>query len=160
MNTATLVLITGIGATAFIDLWALARRAMFGTKLPDYGLVGRWVAGLSQGQLRHESIAKSPPRRGERVIGWTTHYLTGIAFAAFLVPVGGGAWFERPSILPALALGIATVAAPFLVLQPAMGAGIAASRTPRPGAARFQSLVNHAFFGLGLFLSAAAIPLV
>jgi hypothetical protein len=159
MNTATLVLFTGTGATAFIDLWALARRALFGTKLPDYGLVGRWVAGLWQGQFRHESIAKSPRRRGERVVGWTTHYLTGIAFAALLPMVGGAAWFERPSILPALGLGVATVAAPFLILQPGTGAGIAASRTPRPGAARLQSLVNHAFFGLGLFLSAAALQL-
>jgi hypothetical protein len=43
------------------------------------------------------------------------------------------------------------VAAPFLVLQPGMGAGIAASRTPRPAAARFQSVITHAIFGLGLY---------
>jgi hypothetical protein len=40
---------------------------------------------------------------------------------------------------------------PFLVMQPAMGAGIAASRTRNPGAARLQSLVTHAVFGLGLY---------
>jgi len=31
------------------------------------------------------------------------------------------------------------------------GTGIAASRTPRPAAARLQSLVTHGVFGLGLY---------
>jgi Protein of unknown function (DUF2938) len=43
------------------------------------------------------------------------------------------------------------IAAPFPLMQPGMGAGIAASRTPRPNAARLQSLVTHAFFGFGLY---------
>jgi hypothetical protein len=42
-------------------------------------------------------------------------------------------------------------------MQPGMGAGVAASRTPRPGAARMQSLVTHAVFGLGLFLAARVV---
>lgn len=53
-----------------------------------------------------------------------------------------------------LALGVATVAAPWLLMQPAMGAGIAASRTPSPAKNRVRSLVNHAVFGLGLYLAA------
>jgi hypothetical protein len=36
-------------------------------------------------------------------------------------------------------------------MQPGMGAGIAASRTPRPAAARMQSLVTHTIFGIGLY---------
>jgi len=59
---------------------------------------------------------------------------------------------------PALAVGIGTVAAPFFLMQPGMGAGIAASRTPRPNAARLQSLLTHAVFGLGLYVSAWAAP--
>jgi len=38
-----------------------------------------------------------------------------------------------------------------------MGAGIAASRTPRPGAARLQSLVTHAVFGLGLYAAGCLV---
>ena len=59
--------------------------------------------------------------------------------------------------IPPLAVGIGSVAAPFLVMQPGMGAGIAARRTPRPGAARFQSLVTHAIFGLGLYATGWSI---
>jgi hypothetical protein len=63
----------------------------------------------------------------------------------------------RMTLGPALALGVATLAAPFLLMQPGMGAGIAASRTPRPGSARLHSLITHAVFGLGLYASAVAV---
>ena len=76
-----------------------------------------------------------------------------------LAAIAGASWFESPTLLPALAIGIATVAAPFLVMQPAMGAGFAASRTPNPRAARLQSIVTHAIFGLGLYVSAVLIEL-
>jgi hypothetical protein len=33
-----------------------------------------------------------------------------------------------------------------------MGAGVAASRTPKPNSARLQSLITHTVFGLGLWV--------
>jgi hypothetical protein len=106
---------------------------------------------MALGRFRHESIAASSPMRGEHIIGWTAHYLIGIAFAALLISVWGFEWVQHPTIGPAIAVGIGTVAAPFLIMQPGMGAGIAASRTPRPASARVQSLITHAVFGLGLY---------
>ena len=123
----------------------------FGIPPPDYGLVGRWLAHMARGRFRHESIAVAPAVRGERVIGWTAHYVVGVVFAALLLAVWGLAWVHQPTLGPALLVGIGTVAAPFLVMQPGMGAGVAASRTPRPAAARLQSVVTHAIFGLGLY---------
>jgi hypothetical protein len=38
-------------------------------------------------------------------------------------------------------------------MQPAMGAGIAASRTPRPGEARLHSFLTHAVFSIALYLA-------
>ena len=143
----------GAGATALIDLWAIARRRLFGSALPDYSLVGRWLAHMPRGRFRHESIKAASPMRGERPIGWIAHYLIGIAFAALLLALFGAQWLRYPAPGPALLVGIATVAAPFLLMQPGMGAGIAASRTPHPGAARWQSLVTHALFGIGLYAS-------
>jgi hypothetical protein len=58
---------------------------------------------------------------------------------------------EHAPIVPALSVGIGTVAAPFLLMQPGMGAGIAASRMLRPAAARLHSLVTHTIFGAGLY---------
>lgn len=57
-------------------------------------------------------------------------------------------------------LGIGTVAAPLLVMQPALGVGIASSKTKAPCRNSFKSLVNHAVFGIGLYLAAAVINTV
>lgn len=146
-------LVTGAGATAVMDLWALIRKRLQGIPQLDYGLVGRWLAYLMRGRFRHDAIAATPPVRGERLIGWLAHYLTGVTFAAILLAVWGIEWVCRPTIGPALIVGIGSVAAPFLLMQPGMGAGIAASRTPRPGIARRRSLVTHGVFGLGLYLA-------
>lgn len=113
--------------------------------------LGRWLAHMLRGRFRHDRIAASPPVRGERAIGWTAHYAIGVTFAAALLAIWGLDWVRHPTIAPALIIGIGSVAAPFLLMQPGMGAGIAASRTPNPAAARFQSLVTHGMFGLGLY---------
>lgn len=137
-----------------VDAWSLVRRRWLGVPLPDYGLVGRWISGLPRRPFRHAPIAASPAVRGERVIGWVAHYAIGIAFAAALLGLQGSTWLDQPTLAPALLFGVATVAAPFLVMQPGMGAGIAASRSSRPNVARLQSLVTHAFFGFGLWAAA------
>ena len=153
-RTLAWTMVVGLGATACMDLWALARRRLFGTPLPNYGFVGRWFAHLMRGRFRHDAIAAASPVPCEALIGWTAHYAIGVAFASLLVATCGVGWLQRPTLGPALAVGIATVAAPMLILQPGMGAGIAARRTPRPNAARTQSLVNHAVFGAGLYVAA------
>jgi len=38
-------------------------------------------------------------------------------------------------------------------MQPGKGLGIAARRAPHPGRTRLHSLVTHAMFGVGLYLS-------
>ena len=120
-------------------------------------MVGRWIAHMRQGQFHHIAITESKAIRGEQFIGWAAHYLIGIAYAALLIIICGKAWILNPSIGPALAVGIATVVAPFFILQPGMGAGVAASRTLKPNAVRLQSVINHGVFGFGLFLSALAV---
>jgi len=160
MDQLVYVLITGVGATVLMDFWAVARKRWLGIPLPDYGLIGRWLAHLARGRFRHEPIAASSAVHGERLIGWTAHYLIGIAFAGMLLGVWGLAWVRHPTIGPALIVGIGSVAAPFLVMQPGMGAGVAASRTPRPAAARLQSLVTHGIFGLGLYAAGWAARVV
>lgn len=153
MNYVVCILLTGIGATVVMDSWGLARQPLFGIPAPNYGLLGRWVGHMAHGKFRHDSIAATSPIPGELLLGWTTHYLTGIAFAAILIHIWGLEWLRQPTIAPAMIIGIATVAAPFLLMQPGMGAGMAASRTPNPGAARIQSLITHAVFGFGLYVA-------
>jgi len=151
------IVLTGIGATMVTDLWTIVRKRAFAVPLPNFALVGRWIAHMPSGRFVHDSIAAATPARGEAIVGWSAHYLTGISFAFLLPAFGGSEWIHHPTPGLALLVGICTVIAPFFVMQPAMGAGIAASRTLRPVAARIHSLVMHAVFGLGLFLAARVV---
>lgn len=144
-------ILIGMGATAFLDVWSAVRAWSFGGLMPDYALVGRWIAYFARGKFFHHAIAKSAPVKGERLIGWTAHYAIGIFFAGVLIAVWGEEWVRQPTLIPALTVGIGSVAAPFLLMQPGMGAGIAASRTPDPRAARLRSITTHAIFGFGLY---------
>jgi hypothetical protein len=144
-------ILIGVGATAFMDIVAAARTRWFAVPSADYALVGRWLVYLAHGRFRHDAIAASPLVRGERLIGWTAHYVIGVMFAVVLLAIWGLDWACDPTIVPALIVGIASVAAPFLLMQPGMGAGIAASRTAHPAAARLRSFSSHAIFGVGLY---------
>jgi hypothetical protein len=153
-------LLIGTGATLVMDAWTLLRKRLFGIPPADYGLVGRWIAWMARGRFRHERIAVTPAVRGERLIGWSAHYLIGMGFAAALLALGGTDWAREPKLGPALLFGIVSVAAPFLVMQPGMGLGVAASRAPHPTSARLNSLVTHAIFGAGLYAAGWAVILV
>lgn len=153
LDLALRTILIGAGATLLTDLWTLARRRLWSVALPDYALVGRWIANMAHGRFRHAAIAAAPAQRGERAIGWITHYVIGIGLACLLPAIWGADWVRHPTLVAALLVGVGSVAAPFLLMQPAMGAGIAASRTPQPNAARRRSLVMHAVFGFGLYAS-------
>lgn len=145
----------GAGATLIMDAWAALLRR-FGIPSLDFALLGRWVGHLPRGRLAHDSIARAAPVRAERALGWVTHYAIGISLAGLLLATFGVEWAHAPTLGPALLVGVATVAAPLLVLQPALGAGIASTRTARPVFNSLKSLATHVVFGFGLYLSARA----
>lgn len=146
----------GLGATAVMDLWLTLLKA-FGLPTLNFALLGRWVGHMPRGRWSHAGIAKSAPVRGELALGWVAHYATGITFAVLLTALAGPYWLRAPSVVPALSFGIATVVLPLFVMQPAMGAGIASSRTATPALNALKSLANHTVFGLGLYAAALAI---
>lgn len=140
----------GVAATAALDLWTLLRKRIFATPLPNYAMVGRWFAHMPRGRFLHAPITASALAAGELSIGWAAHYAIGIAFAAILPAVWGSAWASHPTLWPALVVGIATVAAPLLIMQPAMGTAKALGSSQWRRSA-MQSLVTHAVFGFGLY---------
>ncbi|WP_395645980.1 DUF2938 domain-containing protein [Terricaulis sp.] len=149
-------ILIGAGATAFMDVGSLLRTRLFGTPFPDYALVGRWIAHAAGGRVFHHAIAQSAPVRGEALLGWAAHYVIGIGYAGLLL-LGWPDWAAQPTPGPAMLVGLGTVLAPFLIMQPGMGAGFFASRTPDPNAARLRTLITHAIFGLGLYAAGLAL---
>lgn len=151
------IVLIGVIATLMVDLWAIVAKHLFGMAPPNWSLVGRWIGHFRRSRFRHDNIAAAPPVAGEAIIGWAAHYAIGIAFAALLIIITGTGWLREPTMVPALSFGIATVAAPFFVMQPGMGLGVAASRTANRWQARARSLVSHAVFGMGLYIGGFAV---
>jgi len=147
------ILITGLGATLIMDIQALLRRHLGGVAGLDYALVGRWLGHMPQGRFVHGSIRDSAVVQGEKWLGWGFHYLTGVVFAAALILLWGPDWVAAYGIWPGLITGWLTAALPLFVMQPAFGLGCCASRTPAPWRARFNTLLTHTVFGVGLWLS-------
>ncbi len=144
----------GVLATVAMDLWALALNRFAGQPLPNWAMVGRWVAHLARGTVFHDAIAEAPRVPGELQIGWVFHYAVGIIYGLALAAIMGPAWLAEPTFLPAWVFSILMVGFGWFLLQPGMGLGWAASKTPAPWKARAMNLAAHTVFALGLWVGA------
>lgn len=153
------IILIGCGATLVMDIWLMFLKRL-GVPTLNFAFIGRWVGHLGRGRIAHAAIAQAAPIAHETLLGWLTHYAVGIAFAGLLIGVAGSSWLAAPSPGVALLTGLATVAFPLLVMQPAMGLGVAASKTPAPFRSCLRSVINHGIFGLGLFVSAGVLALI
>ena len=151
--------VMGVAGSALMDVWSAALRH-FGIPTLDYRLLGRWIGHVPNGRFIHERIASSRPVAGEEALGWFAHYAIGVTFAFVLLAISGRPWLESPTILPAIAVGLGTIVAPWFIMQPAMGAGIAGAKSPNPAATRLRNLGTHAIYGLGLYAAAAVMSFV
>jgi len=147
------IIFIGIGATLTFDLWGFFLKHAFKIAASNFCLVGRWVLYMPEKIFRHTNIGSIPPKSAECVTGWIAHYLIGIAFSVTFLSFAGKSWLEHPTLLPALLFGLLTVLAPFLIMQPAFGLGVAASKAAKPVQAMLRSLMNHLVFGFGLYFS-------
>lgn len=149
--------VVGIGATLFMDLWAVFLKRAFDIASSNYCLVGRWLCHMVNGTFKHSSIAAAVQKPAECAIGGLAHYTIGVLFALALVALATPQWLLSPTPMPALIFGIVTVGFPLFVMHPAFGLGLAASKAPNPWQARLRSLMNHAVFGGALYLSALVV---
>jgi DUF2938 family protein len=152
--------VVGLGATLFMDLWALFLTRAFSVPSANYCLVGRWFRHMPEGTFMHASIVNASQKPLECTVGWIAHYAIGVVYALALVALVSGGWLTHPTLLPALLFGVGTVLVPFLVMHPSFGLGLAASRAPDPTQARLRSLMAHTAFGVGLYVSAVGASYV
>lgn len=145
--------VMGVVATALMDLWAVLLQRTAGVPMPNWAMVGRWAAGLRT-RIFHDDIGQAPAVEGELRIGWAFHYAVGIAYGVALAVLMGPAWLAAPTLLPAWVFSLLMLGFGWFLLQPGMGLGWAASRTPNPTKARVLGLLAHTVFGAGLWLGA------
>ena len=150
------IIVIGVGATLTVDIWNYFL-GLFNIKSLDYRFVGRWIGNFVNGKFYHSNIMMTPPIQNELFIGWTAHYLIGISFSFVLIILFGNEWLEKPLLVPAIIIGLATVIAPLFIMQPALGFGIASSNLPNPIVRVLKSIITHLVYGTGLYLSALLV---
>lgn len=153
-NTVYAFLIIGIGGTLVLDIYAWAMAKFFNLPATNWLLVGRWIGHMKSGVFVQPTLASAPKIRGELIIGWLTHYVIGITYGLILMLCVNAQWLQAPSVLATLVVAWVGILAPYFIMMPGMGFGVAGSKTPNPTATRVKSLVGHTIFGLGMFLTA------
>ena len=108
---------------------------------------------MRDGQFTHISIGSSPPIDHESIIGWAFHYVVGCIYAALYLTYVSIAHMGQPTLVSAVLFGLVTILSPWLLMQPALGLGICASKAPKPTLVRMQNLFIHTIFGLALYYS-------
>ena len=148
-------LIVGILATITMDVVAvIAVRlgiAGRGPRRTGPDLIGRWIGYLLRGKFRHANILKTPPLRGELVLGLAAHYAIGIVltlvYLRLLIVVQA-----TPTALSAILYGTATTVFPWFLMFPSQGMGWLGRDAPGDAHLVRASLFNHVIFGLGIAL--------
>ena len=150
-------LIVGVAATLMLDIVQQLMKLAFGWPATNWGIIGRWAAGLPQGQFVNQHIGESPPVNNELTLGWLVHYGVGIAYGAiylFLVYVVFG---TTPGFVPAMIFGLGSVVVTWFMMEPILGAGAMGANTPNPMVTRLHDLGSHFGFGLGLYVGGLII---
>jgi hypothetical protein len=143
----------GIIATLGMDIWAAIVKHVLRLPTANWALVGRWFGHIPRGVFVHRSIADSAAIPNELAIGWVAHYVTGIVYGLAYLSIVQVLFSGGPRLTSALVFGLLTLAAPWLIMQPGMGAGIFASKTPRPNVMRLINLSMHLVFGASLYVA-------
>lgn len=147
-------IVMGIGGTLAMDVWALVLHRLAGQPRPNWAMPGRWLGHVPQGRVFHDSIGAARPVDGELGLGWAFHYGVGIFYGVVFAVLAGAGWRADPSFLPVWLFALATISAGWFLLQPGMGLGWAASKTPNPWKVRGMGLLAHTWFGLGMWAGA------
>lgn len=153
------VALIGLGAALCMDGWALLLKQRWRIASFDYALAGRWLLWMGKGRFIHHSVINTPSLAGEKQTGWILHYVIGIGFAFIPLLFSGTTWLHHPDLSVAILSGLVTVAAAWFIMQPALGFGVAASRTVNPSKARLFSLLAHLAYGVGLYFSGIVIAI-
>jgi len=144
----------GIGGTVAMDIWAWALNRTAGLPMPNWAMPGRWFAHLFKGRVFHDAIGDAALVPAELPLGWAFHYGVGIVYGVLFLVLFGTGWLEGTAFLPIWIFSLITISAGWFLLQPGMGLGWAAARTPDPWKARGLGLVAHTWFAVGMWVVA------
>ncbi|OTG86778.1 hypothetical protein B9T31_07250 [Acinetobacter sp. ANC 4558] len=140
----------GILATIFMDIFSILNQKIFKIIPLNYALIGRWVLSWKNFKFSHNTILNTSAIKHELCVGWLIHYATGIGWT-YLYFISSTYFNYEINLLNTLIFALITTLFPFIILQPVLGFGIFAQKTPNPLKSIRNSLIAHSLFGLGLY---------
>jgi hypothetical protein len=149
----------GIAATVTMDVLSSASRKIGLTVGAKGQWVGRWYLGIARGQFVHSNIAVAPEQPGEKRAAQVGHYAIGIVLAVLYVVGAGWLGVSPSAFLVALGYGFATTVFPWFLVFPALGFGLFGLKGPPELKLFTSSLMNHLFYGFGIWWIAKVLPL-
>ena len=144
-------LFVGVAATLTMDLLSGQARKIGLIAGADGRWVGRWYLGMAQGRFVHRNIATYPEQAHEDRAALIGHYIIGVALA--IVYILGARWLGlTPSrAIVAIGYGLGTCVFPWFMVLPALGFGVFGLRGPDEMKLFRTSVLNHLFYGFGLW---------
>lgn len=152
-------ILVGMGATLFIDFWKLIA-SFFEIKSRGILFFGRWLAYALEGQFLHNTIIQTPSANNEAFYGIIAHYGIGVIFAFLLPLIYSNKWLSKPTLLPAITVGLISLLPPIFIIQPLFGFGIAFSKIPDASQYVLKVFIIHLIYAVGLYLIAKALQRV
>lgn len=152
MQLAIQGLLIGAIATIGMDVWTIVVTYILRLPTTDWAMVGRWFGHMPRGVFVHRPIAEAAPITNELAIGWIAHYVTGLVYGLIYLHGLRILFSKDPSLMSALVFGLLTLVFPWFVMQPGMGIGVFATKSPRPAVIRLINVSMHAVFGASLYI--------
>jgi hypothetical protein len=164
MGEITTMILSGVGigfaATATMDVLGRAAARAGLVAGAEGRWIGRWYLGMARGTFFHHDIADSPQQPGEERAALVGHYLIGIALAVVYVVGAAILGVSTGSLAAALGYGLATCVFPWFLVYPALGYGAFGRDGPPEMRAFVSSVLNHLFYGVGLWWASILVRLV
>lgn len=146
------IIVVGVIATATLDIWQQIYRMLTGMPITNWAMIGRWAAYIPNGQFVQQNIGETPAVPNEKALGWIVHYAVGIGYAVVYLFLMWFIFQSPPDFISAMIFGAISVSVTWFMMEPILGAGMMASKTPKPPAVMTQDFTSHLSFGFGLFL--------
>jgi len=164
MNGETIVLLlggvlVGIAGTVTMDVLGIVSRKVGLAPGAKGRWLGRWYLGIPRGHFVHTNFATAPEQPGETRATLVGHYAIGITLAVFYVIGAERVGLSPASLVVAVGYGLATCVFPWFLVFPALGFGAFGRRGPPELKLFTASLLNHLFYGFGLWWIANVLRL-
>jgi hypothetical protein len=145
------MIVSGVAATLALDVWQRLVHRLGGYPPSNWAMVGRWLAVLvRRGVIFNDRLAKTEPVAREGLMGWSLHYVVGVAYAALYWYVWRHGELLQANWQHGLLAGAVSVVVPWFFFMPAMGAGVLARHAPSPTRTCLSALAGHTVFGAAL----------